>query len=84
MLLIALTEADSTLNLRSLQIDSAECRLLKGGRQGVPVAVNQVMEHNTARVLVPDHKQRRALSSSLNMHWVVKDHNSYKKEISVT
>lgn len=28
MLLIALTEADSTLNLRSLQIDSAECLLL--------------------------------------------------------
>ena len=31
MLLIALTEADSTQNLRSLQIDSAECLLLEGG-----------------------------------------------------
>lgn len=55
-MLIALTEADSTQNLRSLQIDSAECLLLEA--VGVPVAMNQVMEHDAVNVLVPEHKRR--------------------------
>ncbi len=57
MLLIALTEADSTLNLRSLQIDSAES-VFFSRQEGAPVAVNQAMEHSTVHALLPEHKQR--------------------------
>jgi len=55
VLLIALTEADSTLNLRSLQINSAECRFFTFfffflRKQGVPLDMNQTMERHTDAV----------------------------------
>ena len=66
-----LTEADSTLNLRSLQIDSAVSS--SQGSRVCRVAVNQGIEHNT---IVHTNWSNVSLHP-LNMYWII-GYNSYK------
>lgn len=68
-----LTEADSTLNLRSLQIDSLVSSS-QGGRV-YRMAMNQGMEHNT----IVHANLSNVFLLLVNMHILIEGYKSYKK-----